>query len=158
MNRLQRRAAQARARAGEVCTCEVPHFGSIGAWQEAMHRRRQESAKAAARNATWMDAVERNTEYPDTFHSPPPCRAAAFRDNRFRTADIEAVLVSEAPPGQPSGWHADVLLARELPPVGDTLGTKVADPCRTRDDAEREALVMLARVVAMAPTDLRCDA
>lgn len=79
-----------------------------------------------------------------------PHVAAAFRDNGFRLADLEAIMIYEAPADQPAGWHADIVFARELPPIGNTIGTKVASPCRTREEAEATALQLLAGVVTEA--------
>jgi len=86
-----------------------------------------------------------------------PQIADALRADHVRLADIDAVLVYPAPPGQPKGWHGDVRLGRMLP-FGNTVGTSVTDPCRTRQEAEAAALHMLAAVVATIGDAAKCDA
>jgi hypothetical protein len=77
---------------------------------------------------------------------------AALRDNQFRLADIEAVMIYQARPGAPVGWHADVMFGRELPPLSNIIGTPVDSPCQTREEAEARALGLLDMLVTCAPT------
>ncbi len=77
--------------------------------------------------------------------------ADALAANGFTLADLEAVLVYEAPPGQPLGWHGGVVLRRAMPPFAKGFGTKVADPCGTREEAIEAATRMLTCFVLSAP-------
>jgi hypothetical protein len=49
-----------------------------------------------------------------------------------------------------------VVFRRELPPIGDALGTKVNSPCKSREEAVEAAREILACIVAIAPP--RADA
>ena len=80
--------------------------------------------------------------------------ADALAANGFTLADLEAVLVYEAPPGQPPGWHGDVVLRRAMPPFAKGFGTKVDDPCGTREEAIEAATRMLTCFVQSAPEGL----
>jgi hypothetical protein len=82
--------------------------------------------------------------------------AAALRRNRVRLADLDAVVIHPAPAGQPAGWHADIVFARPVPELGNCIGTAVAKPCATREEAEQKGLALLAGLIAAMPA--RCDA
>jgi hypothetical protein len=75
----------------------------------------------------------------------------AAKKGKLTLSDILRVIVYQARPGEPEGWHADVELRRALPGLSHIVGTRVVNPCATREEAEREALRMLSFIVAKAP-------
>lgn len=61
--------------------------------------------------------------------------------------NLHALMIYQAPVG---GWHADLVLKDTPPGIPNALGTPVASPCATRDEAIEQGhkLVRLALVVA----------
>ncbi|MBD0273124.1 MAG: hypothetical protein ICV73_14505 [Acetobacteraceae bacterium] len=79
---------------------------------------------------------------------PQNLRDALIRNNAG-LADVQHVLVYEAPKGQPAGFHGDVDFGRTLPPIGGAIGTKVASPEKSPEGAERFALTVLIKIASL---------
>lgn len=74
----------------------------------------------------------------------------ALRDNNFVLADLKAFYIYPAPEGYPSGWHADAVLGRLMPPIPEAIGTAVAEPCATMTGAEEAGRALLVSLVSVA--------
>jgi hypothetical protein len=60
--------------------------------------------------------------------------------------NLDALVIS---PAQLGGWHADLILKRVPPGVPNTIGSPVASPYRTYNEAERHAKTLLVTALMM---------
>ena len=105
---------------------------------KAEGRERAERMKPKARELACGPALRHLT----------PTIIEALANNDAGLDDVHHVLVYPAPAGSPPGWHGDVDFGRPLPPIAGGIGTKVANPAKSPEDAETFAMDVLAGIAA----------